>query len=121
MGSDVTSAALAEEKVVRPCVRDAEDIRQARRMVGIEGLDLEDILSDAPAVVPQKPLLADPVVGWATAVVIGAPPQEVEHVLTVRTEDAAIVGLREIALGHPPHMSKAVGDAQPIHRHPCCW
>src|SRR6266852_9558900 len=108
MGSYFTGATLSEKEIVRSSVRDSKDIGHSRGSFRIKRLDLEDVLGDAAPIILQEALLAYPVVRRPTAVVVLPSPQEVEHILTVRPQYTAVVGLREIALCHPPQVSEAV-------------
>src|SRR5438309_214683 len=119
MGSYVTGATPSEKKIVRTSVRDSKDIGHSRGAFWIQRLDRDDVLGEADPSILQNALLATPVVRRPTAVVVLPSPQEVEHVLTVWTQYTAVVGLREIALGHPPQVSEAVGGSEALDCHPC--
>jgi hypothetical protein len=119
MRSYFTGATLSEKEVVRSGVSDSKDVWHSRGSFSIQRLDLEDVLGNAAPIVSEEALLADPVMRRPTAVVVLPSPQELEHVLTVRPQDAAVVGLREVALSHPPQVSEAVGDSEALDCHPC--
>src|SRR5439155_22949214 len=118
MGSNMASTTLSEKEVIRSSVRDSKKVWHSRGSFWIQRFDLEDVLGNAAPIVSEEALLADPVVRRPTAVVVLPSPQEVEHVLTVRPQYTAVVGLREIALSHPPQMSETVGGSDALDCHP---
>src|SRR5947199_1346852 len=113
MGSYLTGATLSEKEVVRSGVSDSKDVWHSRS-IWIQSFDVEDVLGNTAPIVSEKALLADGVVRRPTAVVVRASPQELKHVLTVGPQDPAVVGLREIALGHPPQVREAVGGSEAL-------
>src|SRR5437773_1579984 len=119
MGSYLTGATLSEKEVVRSGVSDSKDVWHSARSIWIQSFDVEDVLGNTAPIVSEKALLADGVVRRPTAVVVRAPLQELKHVLTVGPQYTAVVGLREIALGHPPQVGEAVGGSEALDRHPC--
>ena|SRR5256885_1572660 len=102
MGSNIAGTTLSEKEVIRSSVRDSKNVWHSRGSFWIQRLELENILGNAAPIVSEEALLADPVVGRPTAVVVLASPQELEHVVAVGAQHAAVIGLREISLGHPP-------------------
>jgi len=118
MGSYFTGATLSEKEVIRSSVRDSKNVWHSRGSFWIQRFDLEDVLGNAAPIVSEEALFADAVVRRPTTVVVLASPQELEHVLTVRPQDPAVVGLREIALSHPPQVSEAVGSSETLDCHP---